>query len=154
MDTRVTHPFADGDYEFWLPMPRIVAIERECARLDGEGVKQPRSVLALFHEIGENLGAMGGSDIIAGPVTARMSEVQSIIRHGLIGGASGLANGEAVTVTETTARDLVETYCYPARPAIHDLGLAWRILRAAIYGIDQGSKKKSEAEGGNVPGPS
>ena len=56
-----------------------------------------------------------------------------------------MVNGEDVRTSGTMARELVAVYCYPARPAIHDLGLAWEVLRAAIYGIDPkatGSKKK------------
>jgi hypothetical protein len=142
METRTALQFADGDYDFWLPMPRVVAIERETARLDRDGVKQPHSIFAIFHDIGSHLAKIGEESVLAGPSPALLSEAHAIIRHALIGGGTGLVNGESLPVGETVARDLVETYCYPARPAIFDLGLAWQILNAAIYGIAPGSKKK------------
>lgn len=142
MDTRTVLQFADGDYEFWLPMPRVVAIERECARIDQNGVRQPHSIFAIYHDIGSHLAKVGEESVLAGPSPALLSEAQIIIRHALIGGDRGRVNGETLGVGESVARELVETYCYPVRPAIFDLGMAWQILNAAIYGIAPGSKKK------------
>lgn len=123
-------------------MPRIVAIEREMGRADADGVKQPHSIFAIFHELAQNIGTLGEMHVLVGPSGARIAEAHAIIRHALIGGGSGRANGEDVAVGEALARELVETYCYPARPAILDMALAWNILSAAIYGVADGSKKK------------
>lgn len=132
METRVTLPFADGEHDFWLPMARVVAFEREA----------DCSIFALFHAIGESLGAAAdGVKVLVGGSNARLRQCQSLIRNALIGGGAG----------EQAARDLVDVYCYPNRPAIHDMALAWEILTAAIYGIKvDGSKKKSEDD----PSPS
>lgn len=151
MDTRTSLPFADGTYLFWLPMPRVIAAEREMSRRNSDGIKQPYSIFALFHEIGSHIGEIGDEQVLIGPSPALLSDAHAIIRNGLIGGGEGRAAGEDVAVTEVLASELVETYCYPARPAMHDLGLAWRILRAAIYGIDQGSKKKDGADADPSP---
>ena len=140
METAYTTDFADGTYRFWLPMSRVIAAEREMSQHGRE-----RSILALFYDIGEALGQSVGMSVIAGSMGARMHECHAVIRNALIGGNDGLVNGDQIAVGDAMARELVETYCYPARPAMHDIGLTWEILRAAIYGIDtSGSKKKDE----------
>lgn len=126
-------------------MPQVVAVEREAARRDAEGGNVPRSIFAIFHDIGSHLGQLGDATVLSGPSPALLTEAQAVIRAGLAGGNDGLVEGQSIAVGGAMARELVATYCYPARPAIHDLGLAWEILRAAIYGIDPkatGSKKK------------
>ena len=145
MDTAITRDFADGVYRFWLPMPQVIAAEREMARRDSEGNPLPHSIFAVFHDLGAHLGQLGDETILTGPSPALLSDAHTVIRNALAGGAEGMVNGEDVRTSGTMARDLVAVYCYPARPAIHDLGLAWEVLRAAIYGIDPkatGSKKK------------
>jgi hypothetical protein len=128
VETRVTLDFADGRYDFWLPMPRVIAAEREA----------DTGIFALFHELGENLGrSVGGEMVLVGATPARLKACHAVIRNALCGGGTA----------EQEARELVETYCYPARPAMFDLALAWNILKAAVYGIDMtavGSKKKAE----------
>ncbi len=133
METRTTLPFADGDYEFWLPMPRVVAAEREI-----EG-----SIFALFYDIAENLGSAMGELVLVGATEARLKSCHAVIRNALVGGGTG----------EQEARDLVATYCYPARPAMHDVALAYNILKAAIYGIvlPDTVKKKDEASADLAP---
>lgn len=121
-ETATTLPFADGDYKFFLPLPRVVAAEREA----------DCSIFQLFYDIGENVAALGEEMVLNGPSPARLKQCHALIRNALIGGGQ----------TEEQARDLVATYCYPARPAIRDIALAWSILDAAIYGIRV--KKKVE----------
>jgi len=145
VDTAITRDFADGVYRFWLPMPQVIAAEREMARRDADGAPQPHSIFTVFHELGAHLGQLGDETVLTGPSPALLDDAHAIIRNALAGGADGYVNGAAVAVNGSMARELVAVYCYPARPAIHDLGLAWEVLRAAIYGIDPkatGSKKK------------
>lgn len=148
METAYTAEFADGTYRFWLPLPRVIAAEREMGR-DGA----PRSVLALFYDLGESLGSALGEMVLAGSMDARISECQTVIRNALIGGNEALIDGETSVVGESQARELVATYCYPARPMMHDIGLAWQILHAAVYGINTSGSKKKDAGSGD-PGPS
>lgn len=145
METRVTLPFADGVYEFWLPMPRVIAAEREMGRRDASNVKQPRSIFAVFFDIGAYVGALGDAEVLTGPMPALLTDAHAIIRNALIGGDSGMVGGEKVSVPDSLAIELIQTYCYPARPALLDLALARRILDAAIHGIEPGSKKKDGA---------
>lgn len=137
MDTAYTADFADGSYRFWLPMPRVIAVEREIGG----------SMLALFYNLGEGLGQTMGETVLAAPSAATIKQCHSVIRNALIGGSEGRVAGEEIAVGDALGLELVETYCYPARPAMHDIALAWQILRAAVYGvkIPEGSKKK-EAE--------
>lgn len=125
--TAVTLPFADGDYRFFLPMARIVAAEREANC----------SIFELFHNLGDHLAVLDGAEVMAGPSPARLSQCRALIRNALIGGGQ----------SEERARELAEVYCYPARAAVLDAALAFKILRAAIYGVQvaEGSKKKAAA---------
>lgn len=122
------------------------------ARRDADGNPQPHSIFAVFHDLGANIGQLGDQIVLTGPSPALLSDAHAVIRNALVGGADGYVNGDSIVVGGAMARDLVATYCYPARPAMHDIDLAWRILKAAIYGIDPkitGSKKKDGA--GNAP---
>jgi hypothetical protein len=132
-ETRAILAFADSDRPFWLPMARVIAFEREA----------DCSIFALFHEIGQNLAAAAeGTPVLIGASAARLKQVHSLIRNALIGAGED----------EMEARDLVQTYCYPVRPAIHDMALCWQILSAAIYGIDTSGSKKKDV--GESPSPS
>lgn len=129
METRTTLPFADGDYEFWLPMtPSVIPFERESG---GE------SIFTLFYNIGENAGTVAGEMVLTGPAPVSMDHIHSLIRNALIGGGTPSAEAKA----------LVKVYCFPARPAILDMALAYNVLKAAIYGIElpENGKKNSEA---------
>jgi hypothetical protein len=119
-------------------MPRVIAVEREIGG----------SILALFYNLGEGLGQAMGETVLAAPSAATLKQCHSVIRNALIGGNEGRVDGEEIAVGDTLGLELVETYCYPARPAMHDLALAWQILRAAVYGVQlpEGSKKKEAEE--------
>ncbi len=132
METAVSLSFADGDYLFFLPMARIIAAEREMGDL---------SIFQLFPQIGDALGTISDRVVLAAPSPAKLNHCHAVIRNALIGG------GEP----EKQARELVETYCYPARAAILDMELAWRILEATIYGVRL--KKKDDVTEGS-PSPS
>lgn len=128
-ETKAVEHFAGEDRIFWLPMSRVVAFEREA----------DCSLFALFYAIGEHIGSVpGGDTVLIGASDARLKQCHSLIRNALIGAGT----------PEKEAAELVQVYCYPARPAMHDLALAYTILNAAIYGIKlpESSKKKPETE--------
>lgn len=128
-ETKAAAHFAGEDRDFWLPMSRVVAFEREA----------DCSMFALFYAIGENVGSVsGGETILIGASDARLRQCHSLIRNALIGAG----------VAEKEAAELVKVYCYPARPAMHDIALAFAILQAAIYGVKlpETSKKKSSQD--------
>jgi hypothetical protein len=91
--------------------------------------------LARHPETGELLFVGGGA--------AMLKDVRAVIRGGLIGGGEGIVDGETIEVGPMRAGELVEAYTFPARPMIEAVQLAWRILNAAIEGIDV--KKNGEA---------
>lgn len=148
METAITKAFGDGEYRFWLPMPRVIAAEREMSR------DRPRSILALFYDLGENLATSGGAMVMAGPSAATLHECQAVIRNALCGGGEGMVDGAQVAVGDAMAQELARTYCYPARPAMHDIALAWEILKAAIYGVQIPADAKKKAEATATPSPS
>lgn len=125
-ETKANCHFAGEDRDFWLPMSRVVAFEREA----------DLSIFELFYAIGEHLAeALDGKPFLAGGSGARLRQCHSLIRNGLIGAGEG----------EKEAAEMIKIYCYPSRAAVHDLALAYEILRAAIYGIkvDESAKKKA-----------
>jgi len=122
METQHIGFFAGEDRTFFLPMARITIVERET------GV----SVFQLFDWLGKNLGSIGEEIVLLNGTEITPKQCHSVIRNSLIGGG----------VPEKEAGELVETYAYPARPAINDLALAWCILQALIYGVSL--KKKAE----------
>jgi hypothetical protein len=123
-ETSVTLAFADGDYTFFLPMQRLIAAERE----------MKCSLFEAFYNLGNHVAGVEGKEVLAGPSPATLPQCQALIRNGLIGGGQ----------TEERARELVETYCYPARAAILDAALAFKVARAAIYGVQTAPKKKAD----------
>lgn len=123
MDTAATGFFGGEDRTFFLPMVQVIAFEREA----------DCSIFELFHRLGEHLGSIGEEMVLTGPSPARLKQCHSLIRNALVGGG----------LDETEARDLIQAYCFPARPAVRDLALAWTILKPAIYGVDL--VKKNEA---------
>ena len=127
-ETAVTLPFADGQYTFFLPLIRVAAFRREAEC----------SIYELFHWLGEHLGAVGDETILAGPSPADPPQIAHLIRNALIGGG----------VEPSEAKRLVDQYCFPCRANIHDMKLAWDILRAAIYGVKVSAPKKGAAPAG------
>lgn len=143
MDTAVTFAFADGEYRFWLPMPQVIELQRKCGQIDNDGRLHPKSVLTMFDQINEGMGQDGaGSVLWIGGGTALPNECNEILRLGLIGGNNALVDDVEVNVGPVRAKELVELYGYPARPLSEVMANAWRVLHAAIVGIDV--KKKAE----------
>lgn len=138
MDTAYFADFADGHYKFWLPMPRVIAAEREMGC----------SIFALFHNLGEYIASSSGVFVLAGPSPATLKQCHALIRNALVGGNEGTVGGEVIAVGDSLGLELVATYTYPARSAMQDLDLTWRILDAAIYGVKppESAKKKTGAK--------
>lgn len=124
--------FAGETRKFWLPMPRVIAAEREMSAAIGQ----------LYVDLGQNIGMIADNPVIVAPMPARLKHCQILIENALIGAG----------VAEEEASALVATYCYPARPAIRDFELAYRILHAAIHGMDLGESKKNDVAPEEAPG--
>lgn len=126
METECITFFAGEDRTFFLPMARITVVEREA----------DASVFELFDWLGKNLGSVGEDIVLVGAAEITIRQCHSLIRNGLIGAG----------VPEKEAGELVQTYGFPARPAIYDLALAWEILQALVYGVHLKKKAEDTAE--------
>lgn len=146
-DTAVELDFAGGKYRFWLPLPQVIAVERGPAAHKHEGY--PRSIFAMYDAISGGLGISEDGPVYMGGATALVGDIRNIIMQGLIGGNSGLVDGEKVDVGPQVAAQLVNDNVFPARPLIEGMHLAWAILSAAINGI--ALKKKAVTPAARKP---
>lgn len=141
-DTATDIQFGDGTYRAWLPLPQAVELERKCGLTDREGKVHPKSLFTIYEEIGNGFGAdTDGNLVFLGGSSVPAQNCNEVIRLGLIGGNSG-PDGE---VGPRRAVELVDLYGYPARPLSEVAATAWKILHAAIVGIDV-KKKDAQAE--------
>jgi hypothetical protein len=137
MHTAIYLDFAGQKFTFWLPLPRVVELERS-----GNG-GAGKSIFRMFDEIGAGLGFDGtGAPVYVSGGDARVDDVRNTIRLALLGGNSDGADQE---VGPKRAAQLVEDYVYPARPLVEGLALAWAILNAAINGIAVKKNEQSES---------
>ncbi|MBB5709349.1 gene transfer agent family protein [Sphingomonas xinjiangensis] len=127
MDTAVTLAFGDGSYTFWLPMARIVEVERLCG---------DKSIVAMFEEFGAAIGLERDTDVarFMGFGSARIKDVYEVIRCAAIGGGA----------SPIDAKNLVDNYV-DGRPYAETVPVAWAILNAAVMGVSL-KKKAPEAE--------
>lgn len=140
MDTAVHLDFADGNYRFWLPLPQVVELER----------KTGSSIIAIEERLRAAIGADGAQDdpifVFLGGGNATVADVRETLRLALWGGGGGLVDGQEVEVGPNTARQLVDAYVYPARPLSEGVVQAWRVLHAALHGVQLSQKKSPEPE--------
>jgi hypothetical protein len=65
-----------------------------------------------------------------------------------------MVNGEEIEVGPLLAKRLVEDYVYPARPLSEGVVLAWRVLHAAIHGVQLKKKAMTpDADADSEPSP-
>lgn len=140
MDTAVDLKFADGEYRFWLPLPQVVELER----------KTDTSILVIEERLRGAIGAEGSQDdpvfVFLGGGSAMVGDVRETLRLGLIGGNSAMVEGRQIEVGPILAKQLVDDYVYPARPFAEGVVLAWRVLHAAIHGVELKKKAKAPSE--------
>lgn len=141
MRTDIDLKFGDGTYTFRLRLLEIAELQRKTGT--GIGALFARLIKGRFTLEAEELG---GAPVHVGDPTAAqyaIADVLEPIRLGLIGGGIGRVNGEAVTVDPIRAQELMDLYCYPARPLSEAWTFAVSILTACIEGwVDPDPKKK------------
>ena len=136
METAVDIKFADGEYRCWLPLPQIFELERNCGDV---------SILILEERMRMAIGQEPetGEFVFTGGGAAMTKDIRETIRLGLIGGNHAITDAGQIEVGPLKAKDLVDAYVYPARPLGEGLVIAWRILSAAVFGVQL--KKKASA---------
>ena len=145
METRVEAAFAGGRYSFWLPLPRVIEIERGPQGFRHDK-RYPVSIFQLYDEIGAGLGVHEGKPIYIGGGNALIGDARSVILQGLIGGGTGIVEGQEVEVGPMRAGEILEAYTFPNAPAVEALFLAWTILNAAINGVQLDASKKKAVD--------
>ena len=127
--------FGDGDYTFALPVTQLLELQRLC----GAGI------FTIYGRVlkGRYILEGGLKFGVPGECEAHALDVYETIRLGLIGGNSGLVNGQQVTVNANRARELVEIYAHPPVPLKEAWDVAAAILFAAIEGHGEDDQKKS-----------
>lgn len=135
MSTSIELEFADGSYVFALPLAQISELQR----------KANIGIGGLFARVLKGCSRMGG-DIVLSPGQAEFYALDLIetIRHGLIGGAGGIVNGEDVKMTPQLANRLVDTYVL-TRPLSDSWSMAASILGACIVGFEDKKKDPQPA---------
>ena len=133
-ETAIDLEFGDGRYRFWLPMARIVEVERLCGDV---------SIVTMLDDMS---GAMGWtkeeepSPAFVGGGPVRIKHVYEVIRCAAIGGG----------MSPIDAKRLVDTYV-DGRPLSETAPVAWAILTAAVWGVRL--KKKAESVTPEAPKP-
>lgn len=142
METAIIANFADGQYRFWLPLPQVFELERNC----------DTSLLAMEERLRAGIGQDAeGRAVFLGGGSAGVKEIRETIRLALIGGNHAVIDGEQAEVGPIRAKELVDAYTFPSRPLAESAALAWDILSAAIFGIRLKKKDAVAAEASLSP---
>lgn len=146
MTTEVIAEFADGEYRFFMPMPQVVTFERDHG-----------SILDFWGKLSESTGIDdNGAFHFVGTSGPPTGAIRDLIRLALIGGDHGMKEGSPVDMDPIVAKHLVDDYVFPARPLNAAAALAFRIVDAAVRGV-QLKKKMTPEEASPSPsdaGPS
>jgi hypothetical protein len=136
MSNRIEMAFADGVYEFALPLPRIDELQRKT----GVGIG------GLFARVLKGCIEIKGS-VIQLPQNAEFYALDIIetIRQGLIGGGRGMVDGNEIEVTPALAHRLIENYVL-TEPLNKSWSLAGAILGACVMGYTPPKKDQPAAK--------
>lgn len=123
--------FGDGSYLFKLGLGEIAELQTKC----GAGLG------AIFARVLRGRYAVDNGATFGVPTEAdwTLADLLDTVRLALIGGNSGTVDEQPVTVNPARAKQLVETYVFPARPLGEAWTLATAILTALIVGYDGGA---------------
>lgn len=138
-NTSIDLAFADGTYRFALGLAQIQEVQVKCKA--GIGAVYARVVQ----------GRLTDDISIGHPAYAayHQEDLLETVRQGLIGGGSGLVDGQEVKVGALRANELVERYFLPL-PLVEQWKLAAAILYAKIEGYEpEGGEDKKKATPGD-----
>jgi hypothetical protein len=139
MQTSLELEFADGEYLFDLKLPQLAELQDK----RGCGIFKLYGRVVQGRYIFEGLAI---ASTVEGEAYAE--DLFEVIRLGLIGGGSGLVNGEEVKVSAIAARKLVERYCHDA-----PLKEAWALAAAILGARIEGYVPEKKAEPAEQPAP-
>lgn len=132
MQTHIDLAFADGTYRFALGLAEIHELQTKCKVGIG----------GLYARV---LQGRVQNDISVGHpgfAAYHLEDLIETVRHGLIGGALGIVNGQEIKVGALRANELVERYLHPM-PLVDQWNLAAAILHAKVDGYEDPAEKKS-----------
>ncbi|WP_426163106.1 gene transfer agent family protein [Sandarakinorhabdus sp. DWP1-3-1] len=126
--TEITLAFGDGEYLFRLGLAQIAEIQTKT----GTGIG------ALYARLLKGRYVLGDGRSVGNAAEAEfyLADIIEVLRQGLIGGAVGVVDGAAVTVTPIMAQRLVATYGPPARPVAEAWTVAVAVTSALIEGYE------------------
>ena len=137
METALTTDFADGTYRFWLPLPQAFELQRSA----------DVSIIEFEQALRDGVGQdADGKFAFLGGGAVSVKAILEVVRLGLIGGGFGMVQGEEIEVGPLRAKELLETYVYPARPLSEAAALAYHIAYAAVFGVKLKKKAPAESE--------
>jgi hypothetical protein len=136
----ITLDFGDGEYRFRLGLKEIAELQTKCDA--GIGAIYSRLMRGRYRD---------GEDIVLNPLEAvwKVQDISETVRLGLIGGGSGLVNGEPVKVTPEVALAMCRKYV-EGRPLLDIWKIAAAIMSACIIGYADpagAAQKKTERSG-------
>lgn len=124
----------DGTYRLFLDLPQAVELERKSGYVDKEGNQHSGSIFQVYDRLAKGRYELEGKPVgFAAEGAATVNDCRETVRLGLIGGATGIVDGEKVAVTARRALELVDTYLTNA-PLEEGWTLAFLLLDAAING--------------------
>ena len=124
--------FADGEYRFKLTLNGIKEIQEKTG--SGIGAVWQRLATSRLNFMGEDVG-------IPNDAKFKIQDIVEPIRQGLIGGCSGLVDGEEVKVTPLRANELIDRYVVS-----EPLQVGWALAYALIGGLVEGYEDPDETE--------
>lgn len=137
-DNFIVLEWADGEYQFRLPVGQIAELQTKCGDV-GVGKIYARLMAGRYMD--------RAGDIVLNPMEAdfRYEDVVEVIRLGLIGGGRGTVDGKSVEVTPTKALQLVRDYVH-SRPLLENWRVSSAVLSAFLIGYtdpDAPAQKKT-----------
>lgn len=130
-ETAIDLEFAGQHIHFFLPMAKIIEIERLCG---------DKSIVSIYESLADGIGLERDTDVarFLGTGAARIKDIAEVIRCAAIGG--GMSPNDAGALV----RDYVD-----GRPLAETAPVAWAILHAAVMGVRL--KKKAAPQESTSP---
>ncbi len=136
---QITLEWADGEYEFRLPVGLIGELQTKC----GAGIAKIYARLMAGRFMDRD------GSIALNPMQAEFSyeDIAEVIRLGLIGGGRGVVDDKPVEVSPTVALKLIRGYVH-TRPLLENWKVASAVMSAFVIGYnDPDAEKKSPKRG-------